>query len=98
MPDELRWKPDDVRDVLTEYLPVVAPGTEEDYAMVPEVWRAFIRFCHDEEDLPRPVTRVALQAVDRRRPDYLAAQHDPVGDAEAERLPEGTPLCRAGGL
>lgn len=78
MPDELRWKPDDVRDVLTEYLPVVAPGTEEDYAMVPEVLRAFIRFCHDEEDLPRPVTRVALQAVDRWRPDYLAAQHDPV--------------------
>ncbi len=67
--DPLRWSPVAVELVLVYWTPNVA-GPGEDLARLPDLLRAFIRFCHDERGIRRSLTEETLEAVDRWEPDY----------------------------
>ena len=67
--DPLRWSPVAVELVLVDWMPNVA-GPGEDLVRLPDVLRAFIRFCHDERGIRRSLTDETLEAVDRWEPNY----------------------------
>ena len=67
--DPLRWSPVAVELVLLDWMPNVADPSE-DLPRLPDILRAFIRFCHHERGIRKTLTDETLEAVDRWAPDY----------------------------
>ena len=89
--DPLRWSAVAVELVLVDWIPNVAdPG--DNLALLPEVLRAFIRFCHRERGIRRSLTDETLEAVDRWEPEYrrimaeLRSEFDEIDPDEWARI------------
>ena len=68
--DPLRWSPVSVEIVMVDWFPRKIVATPEYLAKMPELLRAFIRYCHDRQGIRAALTRETLAAVDRWEPDY----------------------------
>jgi hypothetical protein len=83
--DPLRWSPVSVEIVLADWYPRKVIGADDE-ARLPDVLAAFVRFAHDRTSIPGDLTVETLDAVERWRPDFLAAlarpDRGPVGNAQ----------------
>lgn len=75
--DPLRWSPDAVEILLEDWVPRKIAAEAVYLAKVPDLLRAFIRFCHHERDIPGSLTDVTLDAVDECEGDYQKAISSP---------------------
>ncbi len=75
--DPMRWSPVAVELILTDWVPrkVVAPVDLLDG--LPEVLRAFVRYCHRERGIRQDLTAETLAAVDRYEPEYRSLIRSP---------------------
>ncbi|MHB1171832.1 MAG: DUF6398 domain-containing protein [Lacisediminihabitans sp.] len=75
--DPLRWSPVAVEILLDDWIPrkLVAPA--EYLGKVPELLRAFVRYCHAERRIPRELTEQTIAAVDGLEPEYQEAIRTP---------------------
>ena len=85
--DPWRWSPVTVEILLADWFPrkVIA---EPDYlAKLPDLVRAYIRYCHHRVGIPADLTDETLAAVDEHEPEYRAA--DPRRPATGDAGPGG---------
>jgi hypothetical protein len=68
--DPLRWSPVVVEILLVHWIPRKIAADLTDLAKVPDLLRAFIRFCHHERGIRTGLTADTLAAVDRYEPEY----------------------------
>ena len=99
--DPLRWSPVSVEIVLVDWFPRKVVDDVERLARLPDVLRAFIRYCHAERGIREALTTETLEAVDRWEPEYreLIASDRPQGvdalfAAMAELDPDSAPATR----
>ncbi|MEA2843458.1 MAG: hypothetical protein QOJ69_1129 [Actinomycetota bacterium] len=74
--DPLRWSPVAVELVLVDWIPRTTTVPSENLARLPDVLRAFVRFCHDERGIRPSLTAETLDAVDQWEPEYHAILAD----------------------
>ncbi len=69
--DPWRWSPVTVEMLLADWFPrkVIAEPTY--LAKLPALVRAYIRYCHDRNDIRAGLTEETLAAVDQYEPEYL---------------------------
>ncbi len=84
--EDYRWEPGDIKDLLTQILPVLLSGEPEEYARAPQLLPAFVGYCHHTGGVPRKATRLALAAIDRWTPAFLRKRDDPAVVRERELL------------
>jgi len=70
--DAMRWTPVTVEIIMTTWLPDVLSGGPMLLAQAPDVLQRFVEFCHAERDLPDPLRRETVEAIDLWRPMYDA--------------------------
>jgi hypothetical protein len=73
--DPLRWSPVTVEMLLADWFPrkvIAEPGY---LAKLPDLVRAYIRYCHDRNQIRGDLTEETLAAVDQREPEYLRLIH-----------------------
>ena len=99
--DPLRWSPVSVEIVLVDWFPRKIVDDVERLARLPDVLRAFIRYCHAERGIREALTAETLEAVDTWEPEYreLIASDRPQGvdalyAAMAELEPDSAPARR----
>jgi hypothetical protein len=68
--DPMRWSPTAVEILLLDWIPRKIVDDAGHLAAVPELLRAFIRFCHHERGIRQALTEQTLAAVDRYEPEY----------------------------
>jgi len=68
--DPLRWSPVNVEILMTDWIPRKIVAEAAYLAKVPNLLRAFIRFCHDHRAIRRELTEETLAAVDHWEPEY----------------------------
>lgn len=68
--DPLRWSPVAVEILLADWFPRKVVADAGYLAKLPDLLRAFVRFCHAERGLRRALTEETLAAVDRFEPEY----------------------------
>jgi len=94
--DPYRWSPVSVEIVLVDWFPrkVVAPAAH--LARLPDLLRAFVRFCHAERGIRAAHTRDTLASIGMWEPEYqrLIRSDRPQG---AQALLAGLPLPGARG-
>jgi hypothetical protein len=71
--DPLRWSPVVVEMVLADWFPRSVVTHRELRERVPDVLRAFIRYCHGEQAIPSHLTDETLEAVDRWKGSVIDA-------------------------
>lgn len=83
--DPLRWSPIAVELLLLDWIPRKIIDTTEHLAVVPEVLRAFVRFCHAERGLRPGLTADVLATIDLYEPEYqrLVASSRSAGPARS---------------
>lgn len=69
--DPLRWSPVTVEMLLADWFPRKVIAEPAYLAKLPELVRAYIRFCHDRTDIRADLTAETLAAVDQYEPEYL---------------------------
>ncbi len=69
--DPWRWSPVTVEMLLADWFPrkVIAEPTY--LVKLPDLVRAYIRYCHDRNDIRADLTEETLAAVDQYEPEYL---------------------------
>ncbi|MEP6482494.1 MAG: DUF6398 domain-containing protein [Rhodoglobus sp.] len=75
--DPMRWSPVAVEILLDDWIPRKVVADVAYLAKGPAVLRAFVRFCHDEREVPSHLTDQTLEAIDRWEPDYQATIRSP---------------------
>ena len=70
--DPLRWSPTAVEILLDDWIPRKIVADVAYLEQAPDVLRAFIRFCHEEQGIRPKLTAETLAAVDRWEPEYQA--------------------------
>lgn len=75
--DPLRWSPPTVEIALDQTLPVMLSGDPDEYARVPTVLRAFIRYAHAERGITPHLTLETLEVVDTFEERFLAKLNAP---------------------
>ena len=78
--DPLRWSAVAVELVLVSWIPRTTTVPAANLAQLPDVLRAFIRFCHHERGIRPALTTETLEAVDRWEPEY----HELLADLRSE--------------
>jgi hypothetical protein len=68
--DPLRWSPVAVEILLTDWIPRKIIAEAPYLAKLPELLRAFIRFCHHERGIRAELTADTLAAVNTYEPEY----------------------------
>jgi hypothetical protein len=68
--DPLRWSPVAVEILLVHWIPRKIVANAAYLAKVPDLLRAFIRFCHHERGIRAALTANTLAAVDEYEPEY----------------------------
>ena len=74
---DLRWTPAKVTETLEDVLPPNLSGDPAEYARVPELLSAFVRFCHDLAKIDATATRMALAAIHRSTGTFHALRAAP---------------------
>jgi hypothetical protein len=69
--DPWRWSPVTVEMLLADWLPRKVIAEPACLAKLPDLVRAYIRYCHDRNDIRADLTDETLSAVDRWEPEYL---------------------------
>lgn len=69
--DPWRWSPVTVEMLLADWFPRKVIAEPAYLAKLPELVRAYIRYCHDRNDIRADLTQETLAAVDRWEPEYL---------------------------
>lgn len=69
--DPWRWSPVTVEMLLADWFPRKVIGEPAYRARLPDLVRAYIRFCHDRNGIRGELTAETLTAVDRYEPQYL---------------------------
>lgn len=69
--DPWRWSPVTVEMLLADWFPRKVIAEAAYLAKLPDLVRAYIRYCHDRNDIRADLTEETLAAVDKREPDYL---------------------------
>jgi hypothetical protein len=75
--DPLRWSPPTVEIALNQTLPAMLSGEPDEYARVPTVLRAFIRYAHAEREVSPTLTLETLEVVDRFEGAFLDKRDSP---------------------
>lgn len=68
--DPLRWSPVAVEILLADWFPRKVVADAGYLAKLPDLLRAFVRFCHAERGIRRALTEETLAAVDRYESEY----------------------------
>ncbi len=69
--DPLRWSPVTVEMLLADRFPRKIIAEPSYLAKLPDLLRAYIRYCHDRNGIRADLTSETLAAVDHYEPDYL---------------------------
>ncbi|WP_340537791.1 hypothetical protein [Nocardioides sp. GXZ039] len=69
--DPYRWSPVVVEIVLTDWFPRKVQADRAYLAKMPDVLRAFVRYCHDRAGLAGDLTTQTLAAIDHHEVHYL---------------------------
>lgn len=69
--DPLRWSPVTVEMLLADWFPRKVIAEPAYLAKLPDLVRAYIRYCHDFNEIRADLTEETLAAVDRWEPEYL---------------------------
>jgi hypothetical protein len=68
--DPLRWSPVNVETLLADWFPRKIVADAAYLAKLPDLLRAFIRYCHDRQGIRAALTEETLDAVDHWEPGY----------------------------
>ena len=68
--DPLRWSPVTVEILLADWVPRKIVAEPAYLAQLPDLLRAYIRYCHDRQGIRAALTDETLAAVDHYEPDY----------------------------
>jgi hypothetical protein len=68
--DPLRWSPVNVEMLLADWFPRKIVAEPAYLAKLPDLLRAFIRYCHRRRDIRHALTEETLAAVDHWEPEY----------------------------
>lgn len=69
--DPWRWSPVTVEMLMADWFPRKVIAEPAYLAKLPDLVRAYIRYCHDRSDIRADLTEETLAAVDRWEPEYL---------------------------
>jgi hypothetical protein len=69
--DPFRWSPVTVEMLLADWFPRKVIAEPAYLVKLPDLVRAFIRYCHDRNDIRGDLTSETLAAVDHHEPEYL---------------------------
>ncbi len=69
--DPWRWSPVTVEMLLADWFPRKVIAEPAYLAKLPDLVRAYIRYCHDRNDIRADLTEETLAAVDQHEPEYL---------------------------
>ena len=69
--DPLRWSPVTVEMLLADWFPRKVIAEPSYLAKLPDLLRAYIRYCHDRNGIRADLTAETLAAVDHYEPEYL---------------------------
>lgn len=69
--DPLRWSPVTVEMLLADWFPRKVVADAAYLVKLPDLVRAYVRYCHDRNEIRADLTAETLAAVDRWEPDYL---------------------------
>ena len=69
--DPFRWSPVTVEMLLADWFPRKVIAERSYLAKLPDLLRAYIRYCHDHEGIRGALTELTLAAVDQYEPEYL---------------------------
>jgi hypothetical protein len=91
--DPWRWGPVTVEMLLADWFPRKVIAEPAYLAKLPELLRAYVRYCHDRNGIRSGLTEETLSAVDEYEPEYLQLIHSDrqksmAGLAEAILEPE----------
>lgn len=75
--DALHWSPISVEILLLDWIPRKIADSPARLAVVPEVLRAFVRFCHAERGIRPRLTDTVLDVIGEYEPLYLDAISSP---------------------
>ena len=73
--DPWRWSPVTVEMLLADWFPRKVIAKPAYLAKLPDLLRAYIRYCHDRNAVRADLTAETLAAVDRYEPEYLSLIH-----------------------
>ena len=69
--DPFRWSPVTAEMLLADWFPRKVIAEPSYLAKLPDLLRAYIRYCHDLEGIRGDLTELTLAAVDQYEPEYL---------------------------
>lgn len=69
--DPFRWSPVTVEMLLADWFPRKVIAESSYLAKLPDLLRAYIRYCHDRNGIRGDLTEETLAAVDHYEPEYL---------------------------
>lgn len=69
--DPMRWSGQSVGILLTDWMPRKVVADVVYLSQLPDLLRAFVRFCHAECEIPEVLTADTFDAIDHFEPDYL---------------------------
>ncbi len=73
--DPWRWSPVTVEMLLADWFPRKVIAEPAYLAKLPELLRAYVRYCHDRNGIRSDLTEETLSAVDQYEPEYLQLIH-----------------------
>ena len=75
--DPLRWSPVAVEIILVDWVPRKIVADAAYLSKLPDLLRAFVRFCHAERGIRAELTRETLAAIDTYAPEYQRTIRSP---------------------
>jgi hypothetical protein len=92
--DPLRWSPVNVEMLLADWVPRKVVADAAYLAKLPDLLRAFVRYCHQRQGIRSVLTDETLSAVDELEPEYQRANSRRErprrpGDHAGEPRPQG---------
>ena len=73
--DPWRWSPVTVEVLLADWFPRKVIAEPAYLAKLPDLLRAYVRYCHDRNGIRSDLTEETLAAVDQHEPEYLQLIH-----------------------
>lgn len=73
--DPFRWSPVTVEMLLADWFPRKVVAEPVYLAQLPDLMRAYVRYCHDRNGIRGDLTEETLAAVDQYEPQYLQQTH-----------------------
>ena len=73
--DPSRWSPVTVEMLLADWFPRKVLAEPAYLARLPQLLRAYVRYCHDRNGIRSELTEETLAAVDQYEPEYLQLIH-----------------------